>query len=379
MRKVLVVGGAGYIGAVVCQELLDRGYAVKVLDRLYYGEDGLRPIRDRVELVIDDMRTVEPAVLDDVDAVVNLGGLSNDPTAEFNPRANTEMNTVATVTLAELCRARGVQRYVFASTCSVYDTGVGTEEQDVLLDEDAELSPRAAYARSKFDAERQVLALASDGFCPVVFRKGTVYGFSPRMRYDLVVNTFVRDALARGVLTLHYGGEMWRPLLDVRDAARAYVLGVEADEALVRRQIFNLSYRNLRISELALRIREVFRDLGTPLDVRADFSYRSVRSYRVRTTRIERALGFRPVVSIEESVRDMVARIREFGYTDFDNPRYYNIRWMKTLEEAERVIAVTGSVFHAPAPAGARAGDGAGAPGPAAPGSRIAYLPRPAS
>jgi nucleoside-diphosphate-sugar epimerase len=366
MRKVLVVGGAGYVGSVVCQELLARGYAVKVLDRLYYGEDGLRPVRDRVELVVDDMRTVDGRVLDDVDAVVNLGGLSNDPTAEYNPRANAEMNTVATVALAELCRRRGVRRYVFASTCSVYDTGVGSEEQDVLLDEEAELSPRAAYARSKFDAERQVLALAGDHFCPVVFRKGTVYGFSPRMRYDLVVNTFVRDALRRGVLTLHYGGEMWRPLLDVRDAARAYLLGLEADEGLVRGQIFNVAFRNMRISELALRVREAFRTTGTTVDIRADFAYRGVRSYRVRTSKVERVLGYRAVVSIEESVADMIARIRASGLTDFDNPRYYNIQWMKALEEAERVIRITGSVFQAPA-----------RPEPVAlPPGRVAQLPR---
>jgi nucleoside-diphosphate-sugar epimerase len=349
MKKVLVVGGAGYVGAVVCQELLERGLAVKVLDRLYYGEDGLRPIRDRVQLVVEDMRTVDAGILEDVDAVVNLGGLSNDPTAEYNPQANTEMNTVATVGLAELCRRRGVRRYVFASTCSIYDTGVASPEHDVMLDEEAAVAPRAAYASSKFEAERQILAMADGVFCPVILRKGTVYGFSPRMRYDLVVNTFVRDGLARGTITLHYGGEMWRPLLDVRDAARAYLLALQADDATVRGQVFNVAYRNHRISEVALRVREVFRDLGLPLDIRADFGYRGVRNYRVRTTKIERALGFKAVVSIEDSVKEMVGRIKEYGYTDFDNPRYYNIRWMKTLEEAERVIRVTGSVFQAPA------------------------------
>lgn len=349
MKKVLVVGGAGYVGSVLCQELLERGWAVRVLDRLYYGDDGLKAIRDRVELVVDDMRAVDESVLDDIEAVVNIGGLSNDPTAEYNPTANYQMNTEATRSLAELCRARGLQRYVFGSTCSVYDTGVGADERDVLLDEEAEVRPRAAYASSKFEAERALLEMAGDSFCPVILRKGTIYGFSPRMRYDLVVNTFVKDALDKGVITVHYGGEMWRPLIDIRDAARAYIACLEAEGSLVRGQVFNVAYRNFRISELALRVREALRGIGIPVEVRPDYTYRGVRSYRVRSDKIQGTLGFRALVSVEESVKDMVERIRQHGYTDFDNPRYFNIRWMKALEEAERVIRVTGSIFDTPA------------------------------
>src|SRR5262245_6718862 len=156
------------------------------------------------------MRAVPPTVLEGVDAVVNVGGLSNDPTAEYNPRANHEMNTVATTALARLCRARGVRRYVPASSCTIYDCGVLDAGADVLQDETSAVAPRAPYSVSKYEAERAILAMMGDGFCPVILRKGTVYGYSPRMRYDLVVNTFVRDALARGRLTLHHGGEMWR-------------------------------------------------------------------------------------------------------------------------------------------------------------------------
>jgi nucleoside-diphosphate-sugar epimerase len=299
-------------------------------------------------LVVDDMRTVDPSVLDDVDAVINLGGLSNDPTAEYNPKANYEMNTLATRGLAQLCRERGIRRYVFGSTCSVYDTGVGSDEKDILQDEETEVHPRAAYASSKFEAERALLQMADDTFCPVILRKGTVYGFSSRMRYDLVVNTFVRDALEKGVITLHYGGEMWRPLVDVRDAARAYIACLEAEETRVRGQIFNVAYRSTRISELAFRVREALREVGVSTEIRAEYTYRGIRSYRVRAEKIENILRFKAVVSIEESVKDMVAKIRAFAYTDFDNPRYYNIRWMKTLEEAERVIRITGTIFEAP-------------------------------
>jgi nucleoside-diphosphate-sugar epimerase len=347
MQKVLLVGGAGYVGSVLAYELLQRGYAVKILDRLYFGDDGLRDIRDRVELVVGDMRVMDAAVLKEVDGVVNVGGLSNDPTAEYNPQANYEMNTLASKKLAELCLANGIRRYVFASSCSIYDRGVGNESADVLLDETSEVNPRAAYSSSKREAEKLLLGMVGDNFCPVILRKGTVYGFSPRMRYDLVVNTFVKSALATGKITLHYGGEMWRPLVDVRDVARAYIACLEAPEEKVKGQIFNVSFHNIRISELGLRVRAALRQVGYDAEIVPDYGYQGVRSYRVSAAKIQRVLDFQPKVSIEESVQDLVKQIQAHGYTDFDNPKYYNIRWMKLLEEAHKVISITGSVFEA--------------------------------
>jgi nucleoside-diphosphate-sugar epimerase len=351
MSKVLLVGGAGYVGSVLAEELLERGYAVKILDRLYYGDGGLQEIRDRVELVVADMRLLPPHLLEDVDAVVNVGGLSNDPTAEYNPKANYEMNTLATQALAEMCRAAGVRRYVFASSCSIYDRGVGNDK-DIIQDEETLVAPRAAYSSSKREAEKILLDMADDDFCPVILRKGTIYGFSHRMRYDLVVNTFVKFALSQGYLNLHYGGEMWRPLVDVRDVARAYILAIEAGEEKVKGQIFNVSHRNYRISELALRVGSALRQVDLDPEIRADYGYKGVRSYRVSTKKIEHVLGFRPKVDVEESVIDMVEKIRRYGYTDFDNPRYYNIRWMRLLEEAQQIISITGSVFEAPSQEG---------------------------
>ncbi|HEY7139499.1 MAG TPA: SDR family oxidoreductase [Methylomirabilota bacterium] len=348
MPRVLVVGGGGYVGSVLTEELLQRGYAVRVLDRLYFGDAGLRAVRDRIELVEADMRAVPAGVLDGVDAVVNVGGLSNDPTAEYNPRANHEMNTVATAMLARLCKAAGVRRYVLASSCSIYDCGVLNEGADVLQDETSPVAPRAPYSLSKHDAEREILPMADERFCPVALRKGTVYGYSPRMRYDLVVNTFVRDALTKGRLTLHQGGEMWRPLVDVRDAAQAYIALVEAEDAAVRGEVFNLCYRNLRISELALRVQEALRRLGIDVDVRPDYQHGSVRNYRVSGEKIGRVLNFRPKVSIEESVADMVQRIRADGRTDFDHARYYNIRWLQLLEDHRKAAGTPGSVLDAP-------------------------------
>src|SRR5262245_547190 len=329
--KVLVVGGAGYVGCVLVEVLLEKGYSVRVLDRMFFGSAPAASFRDRVELVDDDMREVSERHLDDCGAVINVGGLSNDPTAEFDPHANEELNHIAAVHLAEVARRAGVPRLIFASTASIYDRGVGEETRDVLQDEESDVEPRAAYATSKWAAEKAILAMADADFAPVVFRKGTIFGFSPRMRYDLVVNAFVKDALATGRLNVFMGGEMWRPLIDVEDVARAYVIALDADAAQVGGQVFNLSAGNFRIAELALRTRRALADVGVEPDVNVDYENRLVRSYRISGLKAERVLGFSPRVSVEASVARMVREIRARGLIDFSHPRYYNIEWMKAL------------------------------------------------
>ncbi|MBA3552362.1 MAG: SDR family oxidoreductase [Actinobacteria bacterium] len=348
MKKVLVVGGAGYVGCVLVEELLAKGYSVRVFDRLFFGRDHAGEFLDRVELVVEDMRDFNESHVEDCGAVINIGGLSNDPTAEFNPKANEELNTHASIKVAEVAKKAGVPRLIFASTCSIYDRGVGEEVRDLLLDEDSEVDPKAAYATSKLAAEQAILAMADDDFVPVSFRKGTIFGFSARMRYDLVVNAFVKDALMRGKLSVHYGGAMWRPLIDVKDVARAYVMALDSDADLIRGQIFNLSAGNFRISELALRVQRALQDLGVQAELDVDFSYRLVRSYRVSGDKILKTLGFQPRVTVEESVAHMVEQIERHGFTDFSHPRYYNIEWMKLLESAVETVSTHGYVLSKP-------------------------------
>ena len=348
MSKVLVIGGGGYVGCILVEELLAKGYSVRILDRLFFGRQPAEEFLDRVELIVDDMRNFDESHVADCSAVINIGGLSNDPTAEFNPEANEELNTYASVRVAEVAKRVGVSRLLFASTCSIYDRGVGEETRDVLLDEKADVAPRAAYATSKLAAEGPILAMADDDFAPVVFRKGTIFGFSPRMRYDLVVNTFVKDALATGRITIHYGGAMWRPLIDIKDVARAYVTGLEADADQIRGEVFNLTAGNFRISELALHVQKALRGVGIDVELDVDLSYRLVRSYRVSGEKILRTLGFQPRVTVEESVLHMVDEIRAHGYTDFSHPRYYNIEWMKLLEESVDTVAAHGYVLRKP-------------------------------
>ena len=339
---ILVTGGAGYIGCVLVEELLAKGESVRVFDKLFFGDEGLAAVRDRIDLVQGDVRAIDESAFAGVDAVIHLAGLSNDPTAEYNPRANYEMNTIATERIAKMGKKLGVRRFTFASSCSLYDKGLFAE--DVLLDETAECAPRAAYAVSNYDAENILLDLADDNFCPVILRQGTVYGYSPRMRYDLVVNTFLKDAFSRGFLTVFGGGEMWRPLVDVLDVAKAHICAVEASDDKVHGEIFNVSNKNYRILELAHWVREALSETRE-VDIKVDYSPMKGRSYRVSTQKIESQLGFRAEISVKDSVTNMMKRVEVDSKTDFLNPIYYNIQWMTMLDQMEKTIQRVGSVF----------------------------------
>jgi nucleoside-diphosphate-sugar epimerase len=339
---ILVTGGAGYIGCVAVRQLLDKGEAVRVYDKLYFGEEGLAEVADKIDLVQGDIRSFDPAVLDGCNAVIHLAGLSNDPTAEFNPKANHEINTTGTEVVARACKERGVSRFIFASTCSIYD--LGFYAPDFLRDEESEVRPRAAYAVSNYEGERILLDMADKNFCPVILRQGTVYGWSPRMRYDLVVNTFVRDAIAKGELTVHAGGEMWRPLVDVTDLCRVYIACVEASDELVHGKIFNVVEKNYRILELAHWVREAFKPIKK-IEIEVDYTNYKTRSYRVSGQRIETVLGVKPLVAVKDSVELMVRMIHSNSHLDLFNPRYYNIQWMTLLSDMESTLRRIGGVF----------------------------------
>jgi nucleoside-diphosphate-sugar epimerase len=327
-RLILVTGGAGYIGSVLAQRLLDRGYRVRILDRLYWGRGPIAPILDQVELVKADVRDMPTTVLDGVDAVIHLAGLSNDPTAEYDPVANWEMNAVATEALGRNCVDRDVERLVFASSCSLYD-GMPPG----MHDETAPIEPRGAYATSKRYGEEALLSLLDAGLCPVVLRNGTVYGYSPRMRFDLVVNTFVKDALLKGRLSLHGGGWMWRPLVDVRDVSDAMIAAMEAPPELVRGEIFNVLHSNYQIRELAMLVAGSVQLLGRSVTLSEEPAPRLTRDYECSNTKLASRLGFQPSRSVVEAIDGILASIDIEDRTMLTDPRYYNIRWLELLSE----------------------------------------------
>ena len=338
--KVLVTGGAGYIGCVLIQRLLERGYNVRVLDRLYWGEEPLAEMHDRIELLAADVRDIPPGALEGIDGVIHLAGLSNDPTAEYDPDANWQMNAVATERLGQACVERGIERLVFASSCSLYD-GLPPG----MHDETAAIEPHGAYATSKRYGEEHLLNLVPEGLCPVILRNGTVYGFSARMRFDLVVNTFVKDALLQGRLVLHDGGWMWRPLVDIRDVADAMIHTLEAPADKVRGEIFNVLHSNYQIRELAMLVAGSVQLLGRNVRLEEAPAPALTRDYECSNEKLSRLLGFVPRHSVVEAVSDLLSRLDLEDRTMLADPRYYNIRWLELLHEVRPRVERFGSVL----------------------------------
>jgi nucleoside-diphosphate-sugar epimerase len=327
--RVLVTGGAGYIGSILTEKLLAQGYAVRVLDRLYWGREPLGDALEKVELIHGDIRGLKDDWLDGIDAVIHLAGLSNDPTAEYDPEANWQMNALATEQLAKACKRRGIERFTFGSSCSVYDgLPPGTDYA-----EHHELNPKGAYAEAKYYAEGKLEELADERFCPVILRQGTVFGFSPRMRYDLVVNTFVKDALQKGQLKLHGGGWMWRPLVDVTDTAQAHIVCLEAPADKVRGEVFNVVQNNYLIRELAMMVAGTLRIDNRDVQLEEVPAPPRTRDYRCTNEKMSRITGFTPQTTVLQSISHMLESINRNGYTQFDHPRYYNIAWMELLSE----------------------------------------------
>jgi nucleoside-diphosphate-sugar epimerase len=339
-QTILVAGGAGYIGSVLVPRLIARGYRVRVLDRLYFGDEGLAEARDQIEMVVADVRQIPASALDGVDGVINLSGLSNDPTAEFDPKANWQMNAVATETLGRLCVERGIERYVFASSCSLYD-GLPPG----MHDESAPIEPRAAYATSKRYGEEKLLELAGDGLCPVLLRNGTVYGWSPRMRFDLVVNTFVKDALLTGRLMLHGGGWMWRPLVDVRDVSDAMIAAYEAPAEKVRGEIFNVLHSNYQIRELAMLVAGSVQLTGRTVALEEVPAPKLTRDYECANAKLSTTLGFIPRHSVLEAVTDLIEHVGHLDAAKLTDPRCYNIRWLELLNELKPALDEFDSVL----------------------------------
>ena len=339
--RVLVTGGAGYIGSVLIPKLLQRGHEVRVVDRMFWGLPHYAN-QPGIELVNADIRRMPEGVFEGIDAVDHLAGFSNDPTAEFSPDANWQMNAVATDSIAQLCRAAGVRRLVFGSSCSLYD---GAEDTDELLDEQAALAPRGAYATSKHYSEEALLRHAGDDFEPVILRQATVFGPSPRMRFDLVVNSFVKDALVRQRLILHGGGRMWRPLVSVDDLADAHVACIEAPPEVVAGQTFNVVGENYQVRELAEVVATALVKLGKPVALEDGPLPRIVRNYRCSGEKLRNALGIQLATTPAMAVQKLVDEYGQAPVEQLGHPRFYNIAWMELLEQVRPAYQAMQNIF----------------------------------
>jgi len=293
---VLVTGAGGYIGSTLVPMLLDQGYRVRAFDRYFFGRE-LLPDATHLEIVREDARVLKPEHLSGVDYVIDLVAISNDPSGEQFQRETYAINHEARAATARLAKAAGVKRYVLPSSCSLY----GFQPPDVIASEKTPTNPLTTYAKANEMAERDVLPLASEDFVVVVLRQATVYGFSPRMRFDLAINGMTYGAWKTGVLPLMRDGTQWRPMVHVKDTARAQMFMLTADAGKVNGEIFNVGSEenNYQLGPLAEKVASV-----VPRDVKIEwYGDPDHRSYRVAFDKIY-SLGYRALYKAEDGVKD---------------------------------------------------------------------------
>ena len=317
-KKILIAGGAGYIGTELSNDLNLRGHNITVVDLFWFGnhlDGGIEQInKNLIDLKQEDVAGY--------DAVVFLAGLSNDPMANFSPSKNFIENAAVPTYLAFISKQAGVPRFVYASSCSVY----GFTDNEVM-DEDSSVNPQYPYGISKLQGEYSVMKMADEGFRPIAMRKGTVGGWSSRMRFDLVVNTMTKYALSQGKITVH-NPNLWRPLIDMRDVVTAYRKAIMC--SLNISEVFNICGENYTIGRLANDVVNEFAEAGIVIEV--DTQNRpDVRNYLASNEKAKRILDFTPEFGPANSIQQILHHVNEKNI-DLDDKRYYNIKTFMELE-----------------------------------------------
>lgn len=325
--RVLVTGGAGYLGCGLIPPLLEAGWAVRVVDRGCHSFAGLDACRayPNFELLAGDVRRLQEmgALLSGVNAVIHLAGLTNDPSCDLDPDMAWDVNVESTLELARGCVQAGVERFILASSCSVYGQGVFE-----WLDEASPANPVSTFGRTKLAAEQGLLAMASESFAPVVVRAATLFGVSRRMRFDLAINQMAATAQRHGRIEIRGGGRQWRPFLHVDDAANGYLALLKAPESSVRGEIFNLGCNelNVRVSDLAERVAALVP--GTVIDRATDDDDR--RTYRVNFDKAGALPDFQCGQTIEQGIRELLGFIQALDADPFSEA-FFNAQRVKRL------------------------------------------------
>lgn len=293
--RILVTGAGGYIGTTLVPMLLAKGHSVRAVDLFAFGKDKLIK-HSRLELIERDVRHLPSSAFEGIEGVIDLAAISNDPAGEAFRGQTWEINRKARAETARRAKLAGAKRYVLPSSCAVYGFAMGE------VAEDSPLNPLTTYAKANAACERDVLALNDQGFCVTVLRQATVYGLSPRMRFDLAVNIMAHDAWKNGEIRVNGDGNQWRPFVHVSDTARAQALAIEAPAGSVGGQIFNVVGENVRLGELAKRIAQT-------VPARVEFAGEvDKRSYRASGAKL-RALGWKPNERIETAAAEIEAAL----------------------------------------------------------------------
>ncbi len=324
--NILVTGGAGYLGSVLLPKLLARGHRVRVVDLGYFGVSHLRSLRPGIELIREDIRlfcddrSECERVLKDIGCVIHLAAISNDPSAELNPELTNQINFKATQALADAAKEANI-RFLFSSSCSVYGEAPGQ------VDETGPAKPLTVYAKSKVDSEQLLTSMATPSWRPVILRNGTLFGYSPRMRFDLVVNIFAFMGVLYNELRIFGDGQQWRPFLHISDCARAFIHFAESGKT--DHLMYNIANENLRVVDLI----EIFkRILPKAVPKFVSVADQDSRNYHVSTKRMREA-GFVPKVTVDLGAEEMVDAIVTGLIDDPESIFYRNAKWMKELTQ----------------------------------------------
>lgn len=315
--KILIAGGAGYIGSALIPRLQERGYLVDVIDLLWFGNH----LPKDVKVMKKDIFDLHEDELKEYDEVIFLAGLSNDPMAEFSPAKNFVYNASSPSYLAYIAKRAGVRKFIYASSCSVYGYTVNE-----LYDETAATVSNYPYGISKLQGEEGVLKMADKKFSVICFRKGTVSGYSPRMRLDLIVNTMFKTAVHSGIINVN-NPTIWRPILSIEDAISGYIRAIESADGITG--VFNLSSGNYTVGEVADLVKEaVERKMGKPVKLNMK-NVQDFRNYKVTCEKAITTLSFKPKHDVSAILDNLIMNVDKFN--DFDNPNYCNIDVFKQL------------------------------------------------
>ncbi len=336
--RVLVTGHEGYLGSVLVTRLIEAGHHVIGLDAGFFAECTIGPIPPQVPAVPVDLRDITADHLREhnLDAVIHLAALCNDPLGNLDPGLTLDINHRSTVRLAEAAKAAGVSRLLFSSSCSLYGAGA----DDTPLDENADFAPVTPYGESKILSERDLTLLADDDFSPVFLRNATAYGFSPRLRGDLVVNDLVAHALIAGEVRLLSDGSAWRPLVHADDICSAFLALLEVDRDRVHARAFNVgqSAENYLIRDVAEMVREV---VGGTVTFAAGAGA-DLRNYRVNCDRIaEEIPEFRPRWTVRKGIEQLAQAYAQHGLTldALTGPRHQRLRRINALVDSGQITS----------------------------------------